>query len=241
MARADVAQNVMTSSNPPLSTQSRPDLPGVLKPLAPPVPGEVYLSPRARTTIPDTARRKALKDTWTRDWTGVQVPIVITGSGTPETGWEGKGVIESLRIMAQLEPTPTTHPGERLARLPSFDHLPIRIQRIYPLKLKPSPVPQYAPPPPRATRQNPKTWSNPRTLNGRKLRRAYQRLWTSLPWVTPVNRENENESGQWRTCTYEEMVDPSLLDSRQTKGKKKELHMQKAKWPRVAESEESLL
>lgn len=232
-------QNVMTSSDPPLSTLGRPDLPGVLKPLAPPTPGEVFLSPRARTTIPDTAKRKALKDAWTRDWTGVLVPLIIPGSGTPKTGWEGKGVIESLRIMAQLEPVPATHPSERLPRLPSFDNLPTRLQRIYPLKLRPSPVPQYAPPPPRATRQNPKTWSNPRTFNGRKLRRAYQRLWNSLPWVTPVNLEN----GQWRTCTYEEMVDPSLLDSRGIKGKKRDSQSrgQTAKWPRGDESKESLL
>lgn len=206
----------MSSSNPPLSTLGRPDLPSVLKPLAPPIPGEVFETPRARTSVPDTAKRKAVKVAWKRDWTGVQVPLVIPGLSAPHTGWEDRGIVESLRILAQLDAQPEIRPGERLARLRSFDNLPARIQRIFPFKVKPSFVTQYAPPPPRSTRQNPKTWSNPRTFNNRKLRRAYQRLWASLPWVTPMSAEDE----RWRACTFEEMVDPTL-GNRRIKGKKK--------------------
>jgi hypothetical protein len=78
--------------------------------------------------------------------------------------------------------------------------MPDHIRRIYPSKLVPRPVEQYQPPPPRSTRQNPSTWSNPHRLTRRLLRRTYLRLWKSLPWVRPKG----NGRVTWETCSFEE-------------------------------------
>jgi hypothetical protein len=188
----------MASHSPPLLLMGRPPMPAVLQPLAPaPVP-PLSTKPRARTTVPETAKRKAFVRSWTRQWTGVQVPLVIPVPGTPKTGWEDRGVVESLKLLAQIDKLSTDKAILKPIDLPTFYHLPRNIQRIYPTKLRPSPIEQYPPPPPRATRQNPSTWSNPHHLTRRLLRRTYKRLWDSLPWVRPVG----DAADRWEKCTF---------------------------------------
>jgi hypothetical protein len=193
----------MTSHTPPLSPLNRPAIPAVLQPLTPPPVAPLHTAQRARTTIPDTAKRKAAARSWTRQWTGVQVPLLLPMPNTPKTGWEGKGIVESLRLLAQLDQTLQIPAKSALMvpSLPTLKNLPRHIQGVFPTKLKPSHVDQYPPPPPRSTRQNPSTWSNPHTLTRRLLRRTYKRLWDGLPWVRPT----EEGGGRWEKCGYEDL------------------------------------
>lgn len=192
----------MRSHSPPRSLIGRPPVPPVLLPFtpAPIIPPPVRQ--RARSTVPDTAIRKAAARSWTRQWTGLRVPLVIPGPGTPKTGWEGTPIIDNLRILAGfpslMEASPTV----------DLDMLPFHIRRIYPMKLKPTPVELYPPPPPRATRQNPRTWSNPHRLTRRMIKRAYLRLWESLVWV-----RSRRCSDQWEKCTFAELGVTPLVES----------------------------
>lgn len=119
-------------------------------------------------------------------------------------------MVESLRILGRLDPpTPAPSEGEVVTRLPTWHHLSSRMRRIFPVKLRPSPVPQYEPPPPRATRQNPGTWSGPHRLTARMLRRTYQRLCKSIPWVSLMDKEKY----EWKSCTYESLYDTASAAS----------------------------
>ena len=171
----------------------RPPVPLVLLPLTPAPINPPPLKQRARSTVPDTAIRKAAARSWTRQWTGLRVPLIIPGTGAPKTGWEGTPIIDNLKILAG-------QPQSGKPREINLDMLPKHIRRIYPMKLKPRAVDQYQPPPPRATRQNPRTWSNPHQLTRRLVRRAYMRLWESLVWVRP-----RRDSDQWEKCTFAEL------------------------------------
>lgn len=195
-----MGQNIARSSKPPVTIEGKPALPDPLLPLAPPVVTAPATSPRARKSMPDTARRKASLREYQRNWGGVEVPLTLLGSG-PKTGWEDLGVVDSLRVLAGLDPINTSRQRNALS---TFNIMPAKLQRIFPVKLRPSSVPQYAPPPPRATRQNPRKWSNPHTLTPRMLRRTYRRLWDRLPWVT-----QSAVTGEWASCSYEAMLDPS--------------------------------
>lgn len=222
-------QNVLATSDPPIVMQGRPALPPVLGPLAPPEPGiGTRPAPRARTTTPESAIRKKAEREWKRQWRGVQVPLVIAGTNTPQTGWEGRGVVESLRSLASLDPAPTAAPGHTTISLPTFDHLSPHLQRIFPRKLRPSPVAQYPSPPKRATKQNPATWSAPRRFTPRALRRTYARLWARLPWVTPL----DPDLSAWTACSYEMSVNPTRPDPQPTKKRKGQAELVPARlWP----------
>jgi hypothetical protein len=189
----------MSSHSPSLPMIGRPPVPPVLLPLAPAPIIPPPLRPRARSTVPETAIRKAAARAWTRQWTGLRVPLILPGVG-PKTGWENTAVIANLRILAGVS-IHTTDTGEiNLASIPGH------MRKIYPIKLKPKPITQYQPPPPRATRQNPATWSNPHRLTRRLLRRAYQRLWENLVWVRPRG----DGSDQWEVCTFAELEERPL-------------------------------
>jgi len=136
------------------------------------------------------------------------VPLVLPHSpapgyhASPRTGWEGRGVVESLRSLAGLDGSATPIRPETL---PTFAHLPLTVQSSFPSKLKPtlreSPIPRPAP---RMTRSNPRTWHHPIRLDKRLLRRSYARLWESLVWVHPGG---EGEGDGWVKCGYGEMKD----------------------------------
>lgn len=169
---------IESSPSPPdhpkshLLTPTRPDLPTVLKPLKPPPIPPTSASPRARTYIPPNAgKRKAIQH-WHRDWDRVGVPIVLPRlpkgmSPSPETGWEGKGVMEGLRMfVGEYHPSPlgeaSTTAGMNTERggqgeekggeeeinylgprfpppqvIPTFQNLPKHIQRLLPRNLLP--------------------------------------------------------------------------------------------------------
>jgi len=207
-------QNIMLSHSPPTPMIGRPPVPACLMPLAPQLVVPPPARPRARTIVPDTAIRKAAQRSWTRQWTGVRVPIHIPGDG-PKTRWEGKGIVDNLRILAGLDQAKTLR----------LDLMPAHIRGIYPLKFKPRPIDQYPPPPPRATRQNPSTWSNPHRLTRRLLRRTYIKLWESLPWVRP-----RPGSDQWEVCRFEEIDEVPVEQS----GKKSRKERKKKVGPRQA-------
>jgi hypothetical protein len=202
----------MTSHSPARSMIGRPSVPPVLLPLTPAPVIPPPLKQRARSTVPETAIRKAAARSWTRQWTGLRVPLIIPGTETPKTGWEGTPIIENLRILAGLPQTAKT-------RELNLDMLPAHIRRIYPIKLKPKPIEQYQPPPPRATRQNPRTWSNPHQLTRRLVKRAYSRLWESLVWVRP-----KRDSDLWEKCTFAELDEVPQVESekKSRKDKKKQ-------------------
>jgi hypothetical protein len=214
----------MLSHSPPRPMIGRPPIPACLLPLAPPPVIPPPARPRARTIIPDTAIRKAAQRSWTRQWTGVRVPLLIPGDGKPKTGWEGKGIIPNLRILAGLD-------SDKALQL---DLMPAHIRRIYPVKLKPRPIDQYQPPPPRATRQNPRTWSNPHRLTRRLLRRAYARLWESLRWVRP-----RLGSDQWEVCSFEEIDEVRVEGSgkKSRKDRKKEGAQKRVIFPKGEDSD----
>jgi hypothetical protein len=187
----------------------RPPVPPVLLPLTPASMIPPPLKQRARSTVPETAIRKAAARSWTRQWTGLRVPLIIPGTGTPKTGWEGTPIIDNLRILAGL-------PQSEKPREFNLDILPAHIRRIYPINLKPESVEQYQPPPPRATRQNPRTWSNPHRLTRRLVKRAYSRLWESLVWVRP-----KRDSDQWEKCTFAELGEVPQVESEKKSRKEK--------------------
>lgn len=200
----------MSSHSPPRSMIGRPPVPPVLLPLTPTPIVPPPLRPRARSTVPDTAIRKAASRSWTRQWTGLRVPIALPGIGLPKTGWEGKGIIDNLRILAGLDDSSS----DSIHKL-NLDLMPGHIRRIYPIKLNPTSVEQYPPPPPRATRQNPRTWSNPHKLTRRLIRRAYTRLWETLSWVRP-----RGDPGLWEKCSFAELNDASVENGTGRKSRK---------------------
>jgi hypothetical protein len=114
----------MTSHSPARSMIGRPSVPPVLLPLTPAPIIPPPLKQRARSTVPETAIRKAAARSWTRQWTGLRVPLVIPGTENPKTGWEGTPIIENLRILAGLPQTAKT-------RELNLDMLPAHIRRIY--------------------------------------------------------------------------------------------------------------
>ena len=202
----------MTPHSPPRPMISRPPVPPLLLPLTPAPIIPPPLRQRARTSVPATAIRKAAARSWTRQWTGLGVPLVIPGTGSPKTGWEATPIIGNLKLLAGLPQTAET-------REVNLDILPAHIRRMYPIKLEPRPVEQYQPPPPAATRQNPRTWSNPHRLTRRLVRRAYSRLWESLVWVRP-----KRDSDQWEKCTFAELdgIPEAEIGKKSRKAKKKQ-------------------
>jgi len=209
----------MTSHSPPRSMIGRPPVPPVLLSLTPAPIVPPPLKQRARSIVPDTAIRKAAARSWTRQWTGLRVPLIIPGTGTPKTGWEGTPIIDNLQTLAGQPQTAKT-------QALNLDMLPAHIRRIYPIKLKPKPVEQFQPPPPRATRQNPRTWSNPHQLTRRLVKRAYSRLWESLVWARP-----RRDPDQWEKCTFAELDGVPVAEN----GKKSRKEKKKQAVARVVE------
>lgn len=193
--------------------------------------------------MPDTAVRKAGRDKWAHEWANVRVPLVLprvderhgqVGS-QPSTGWEGTGIVEAFRKLAGLEPgmyaestqqaseelapaTPQQPASQKGHDLPTFSALSPHLRRIFPKRTSDqyAALPVYPVPPPRATRQNPRTWRAPRRLRPRLIRRIYRLLWDKLVWVKPVHRDGARPSGAiqagaqptrlvWEKCTYDEM------------------------------------
>lgn len=219
-----------------------PDLPDALQPLRPKYIPSAKTESRLRP-VPDTAVRKAGRDKWAHEWANVRVPLTLPQvderhgqvGAQPSTGWEGRGLVEAFRMLAGLRtglyaqstrqafedsaPSPTQKPSPvKPYDLPTFSALSLHLQRIFPkcasnhyAELQIYPVP-----PPRATRQNPRTWRAPRRLRPRLVRRIYRLLWDKLVWVKPIHRDSARVGGTspssglparlvWEKCTYDEM------------------------------------
>ncbi|ORY22380.1 hypothetical protein BCR39DRAFT_385607 [Naematelia encephala] len=233
--RRDLITRICETSPPPaphpaayLLGSGRPDLPPPLQATRPaPVPPQPA-SPRARQYVPKKAGKRKAVANWARDWDRVLVPLVLPqwlprGQPSAMTGWEGCGVVESLRVLTgddtgQVEngaqplplPSPTPTPSSSPSRYPipdprklsTFLSLPANLQRLFPVNLPASTrdLERYGVPRRRETRANPSTWRGPRPLTLRLLQRIYRRFWDTLVWVRPA------DSGAWVRCSFHEMA-----------------------------------
>ncbi|WVF67240.1 hypothetical protein IAT40_001988 [Kwoniella sp. CBS 6097] len=163
------------------------------------------------------------------------------GKGDGNGNGNGNGVIHNLRLLAGLDIPHNSNfdPGSSTSEiftitqqplalqlirkslnLDPLSNLPLQISLVFPHKLSPTlREPPLLPPRPKAVRQNPTTWSLPRRLDVRLLRRCYKRLWDGLVWVRPVtlppsdlalNGSSSVAGGdrpeeRWKKCSYEEM------------------------------------
>ncbi|CAK9781454.1 hypothetical protein CC85DRAFT_282726 [Cutaneotrichosporon oleaginosum] len=180
---------------PPMTLQP---LPPCLRPLSKKRPDEQPV-PRARTILPPAAVRRVARKDWEWAWANVSVPVVFPeNEDGAATGWEGKGVIETMRQLAGLEsppaaPTPPRRAGVVTLRgprdpPPSFQNLPNSLQAAFPRRSPRSyrPLPPFPPPRASLTRSNPQTWKYPRKLTARLIRRVYKSVWDRLDWVAKV-------------------------------------------------------
>lgn len=168
---------------------------------------------RARTVTPPKVTERNARREWERQWDAIAaVPLTIKGGA--RTGWEGKGVAESLRVLAGLEgggfelPLPRRERGDApptqnipvdTRALQTFENLPGSLRAVYPKTRRRGPPPdRYPRPRPAHTRENPHTWGPPTAITPRLLTRVYKRLWDQLGWV------RQTKAGQWVKGTWEE-------------------------------------
>ncbi|ADV23888.1 hypothetical protein I305_02656 [Cryptococcus gattii E566] len=160
--------------------------------------------PRARKRMPACRLRKQAQRLVQRDWNGVQPPIYLPPSSETKDDVDKKErtMVNNLRILAGLseEPTSPLTSGTALDLSPLSSNLS-RFFPTNPRRIRSLPLPPYPPPRPKHTRSNPHTWSLPRKLCGRLVRRTYKRLWDKLVWVRPV------EGDKWKKCGYRELQD----------------------------------
>ncbi|KIR53364.1 hypothetical protein I315_03954 [Cryptococcus gattii Ru294] len=160
--------------------------------------------PRARKRMPACRLRKQAQRLVQRDWNGVQPPIYLPPSSETKDDVDKKErtMVNNLRILAGLseEPTSPLTSGTALDLSPLSSNLS-RFFPTNPRRIRSLPLPPYPPPRPKHTRSNPHTWSLPRKLCSRLVRRTYKRLWDKLVWIRPV------EGDKWKKCGYRELQD----------------------------------
>lgn len=197
-------QRLQEISAPYGSVLSQDPLPPPLMPLRPPPPPLDESQPRARKRMPACRLRKQAQRLVQRDWNGVQPPIYLPPSSETKDDVDKKErtMVNNLRILAGLseEPTSPLTSGTALDLSPLSSNLS-RFFPTNPRRIRSLPLPPYPPPRPKHTRSNPHTWSLPRKLCGRLVRRTYKRLWDKLVWVRPV------EGDKWKKCGYRELQD----------------------------------
>ncbi|AFR97120.2 hypothetical protein C343_05255 [Cryptococcus neoformans C23] len=198
-------QRLQEISAPSGSILSQTSLPPPLMPLKPsPLPPDDSQA-RARKRIPACRLRKQAQRLVRRDWKGVQPPLYLPSSSESkdnDVDKKGRTMVDNLRIFAGLSKEPTS-PLTSITAL-DLSPLPSNLSRIFPTdprKTRSLPLPPYPPPRPKHTRSNPHTWSLPRKLSGRLVRRIYKRLWDKLIWVRPVKGD------KWKKCGYGELQD----------------------------------
>lgn len=219
--RWHLVKNITLSSHfPPNVWGEAPRFPPrTLQPVPPPlkpllkVKGGSLKPARARTETPRKVLEREERRKWEREWDSITaVPLTIKGSA--RTGWEGKGVAESLRVLAGLEgrgfelPLPRRERGDApptvnepvdTRSLQTFENLPASLRAVYPRRRRRGQPPDpYPRPRPAHTRENPRTWGPATVITPRLLTRVYKRLWDQLGWV------KQTKAGQWVTGTWEE-------------------------------------
>lgn len=195
---------------PPVTYQP---IPAALRPLARYEPTPIP-TVRARTNVPLVMQKRGEKNAWEFCWKRIYAPLILppqAGEVQGRTGWEGMGVVESLRILAGAgevhQPPPPRRSGLPVVQnkrdpLPTLSHLPASLRACFPKRPVKHVKLDYPRPRPASTRQNPKTWGNPTSLTPRLLRRMYAHLWQNLPWVMQKN-------GKWTKCSYAELAGES--------------------------------
>ncbi|BEI85147.1 hypothetical protein CcaverHIS002_0505480 [Cutaneotrichosporon cavernicola] len=199
---------------PPMTLQP---LPPCLRPLSKKPPAGL-IGVRARTVIPRAAVNREARKEWEYQWDNVSVPIVMPANEDgAATGWEGKGVIETMRAMAGFDsspfpPTPPRRAGAVKPKspkepLPSFNNLPNSLKAAFPRRPPSSyrTLPSFPQPRVALTRDNPRTWSNPRKMTPRLLRRTYNDVWERLDWVAKMPFRSDSQGrmlGGWKRTDW---------------------------------------
>jgi hypothetical protein len=206
----------------------RPPVPIPLLPLLrAPLPHE---RDDGRDTQGESSSGRQARSQWQREVDNVEVPLAMPLGTGVTTGLENSGVVETLQAFGKVgkayqqygEPQDEdviSHYSEReqptdpiftmydmplTSTLPSYHRLSPVLQKIFPVKLRPTHREPVMPRPPRhETKLNPKTWRHPVRLTPRLITRTYQRLWDDLPWVRP---KGEAVDGAWVKCSYEEVL-----------------------------------
>ena len=181
-------------------------------------------------TSGESSSGRQVKTQWQREVDNVEVPLAMPLGTGVVTGLENSGVVETLQAFAKVgkayeqygepqEEDVISHYSEReqptdpiftiydlplTSTLPSYHRLSPVLQKIFPVKLRPTHREPVLPRPPRhETKLNPKTWRHPVRLTPRLVTRTYQRLWDHLAWVRPLG---EAADGPWVKCSYEEVL-----------------------------------
>ena len=186
-------------------------------------------TPRVRNSpVYHEGKRQTLKAAQQR-WSSVNPPIYLPKGSGASTGWENKGIVDTLRAFAGVgdtvlqgryfglaaRPPPRRSSFDSMPRpekrvilpgphvLQTFHRLPPHIQRIFPIKLKPTiREPPYPRPPRHETKDEKLLWAHPVPLTNRLIRVAYEMVWNRLEWSRPVVRGDNSE---WAKCSYDEM------------------------------------
>ncbi|KAK6909267.1 hypothetical protein I203_103284 [Kwoniella mangroviensis CBS 8507] len=183
-------------------------LPPPLQPLKPPPPAPSEAQPRARKAMPPCRVRAELRRSIERDWSMVKPPLLLSFTALDKqdiymgsNGWDRRAV-ENLRLLSTGYDSSRT---DQLNKL-DFSSLQPHIRRLFPVKRVPRlREPSFAPPRPKATRQNPNIWGFARQLDWRLLSRTYRRFWDGLVWVRPIKVGHQD---RWTKCSYEETKNP---------------------------------
>lgn len=171
---------------------------------------------RARTVPPRKALQRQARDAWQRAWDSIgAVPLTMPPGSGCRTGWEGRGVAESLHELAGVArplnqvPMPRRQRGDAppeviyrvdTRTLPTFNNLPGSLKAVYPRQRREGhPPDRYPRPRPAHTRANPKTWRPPTVISTRLLTRMYRRIWDELKWVRKT-KDGAWVLGQWEEC-----------------------------------------
>ncbi|WWC95022.1 hypothetical protein V866_001874 [Kwoniella sp. B9012] len=207
--RGVIRHDLLKAISSPYSADPHFDpLPPPLQPLKPPPPAPSEAQPRARKEIPPCRVRAELRRSIERDWSMVKPPLLLsfTALDVQDTymgsnGWDRRAV-ENLRLLS------THYDSSRTDQLDKLDlsSLQPHIRRLFPIKRVPRlREPSFAPPRPKATRQNPNIWGLPRRPDWRLLNRTYRRFWDGLVWVRPIVAGHQD---RWIRCSYEETKNP---------------------------------
>ena len=206
----------------------RPQIPACLEPLFKGHSLVIAARVAASNHEQDEYSARKARAQWQKEVDSINVPLLMpTGTGI-ETGLEGSGVVETIQAFANVSHayaklrsdnyeeeeelqagTPITeyhtrYPFPRVDHLASFRSLPPVLQKIFPIKLKPTRrEPPFPRPPRHETKLNPKTWKHPILLTPRVISRAYGQVWNELEWTRPKGRD---PAGPWVSCSYEEVL-----------------------------------
>lgn len=178
--------------------------------------------PAKRIALLKAASREAA-----RKWDAARVPLAFPPGADARTGWEGRGVIESLRTIAGLDlGKPITHaegyPVINPRELPTYTRLRPSLRAVLPRTFYRGSPPEgarFQRPNPGLVRDNPNTFGHPIDLTPRLITRLYRAFWNELRWTFqavpkgPLRGKGEDKDvppaprpRKWVAGTYAEWV-----------------------------------